>query len=137
MIALQGRGVQPAPAEVRSDIEKTAVGQQEARDQEGSTVSPDERISCEQLRQAGNGHWFACDELNGQRQLRLKLVWFSKDGSQCLLVNNAGKEIAVLPVVVLAQNIAAGKARRIEPVARPFVDRAMESIFARLQASVT
>lgn len=134
-IALQNRATQPAPAEVRKEIESTAVGHEEAIERDIQPKTPEEQELVEKLRIVEFGTWVDFDELNGARNQRLKIAWYNAKTSQYMLVNRAGKQAAVLSAVEIARYMLSKNARIISGIAKPFFERALENIFSRLQAS--
>jgi hypothetical protein len=133
LIALQNRTTQGAPAEVRQEIEATAVGQAEASEQEPLPATPAESEGLEKLHQMACGTWLDFAELDGQRNQRLKIGWFNDQASHYLLVNRAGKQAAILGAMDIARHLMSGNARVTSGTTKPFFDRAMEHIFSRLQ----
>lgn len=134
-IALQNRVTQAAPAEVREEIESTAVGHEEAHAVEELPQTPEERELVEKLRMVEFGTWMEFDELDNQRQQRVKIAWFNSKTLQYMLVNRAGKQAAVMSAVEISRHLLSKNARMISGTAKPFFERALENIFARLQAN--
>ena len=134
-IALQNRATQPAPAEVRQEIEATAVGHEEAAERDMQPKTPEEQELVEKLKIVEFGTWIDFDELASLRNQRLKIAWYNAKTSQYMLVNRAGKQAAVLNAVEIARHMLAKNARIISGTAKPFFERALENIFSRLQAN--
>lgn len=133
-ISLQNRTTQAAPAAVRDEIESTAVGHEEAHAVQLQPQTPEERELVEKLRMVEFGTWMEFDELDNQRNQRVKIAWFNSKTLQYMLVNRAGKQAAVLSAVEIARHMLSKNARMISGTAKPFFERALENIFARLQA---
>jgi len=134
-ISLQNRATQAASAGVREEIESTAVGHEEAHTVELLPQTPEERELVEKLRMVEFGTWMEFDELDNQRNQRVKIAWFNSKTLQYMLVNRAGKQAAVLSAVEIARHMLSKNARMISGTAKPFFERALENIFARLQAN--
>jgi len=134
-ISLQNRATQAAPAAVRDEIESTAVGHEEAHAVQLQPQTPEERELVEKLRMVEFGTWMEFDDLDNQRNQRVKIAWFNSKTLQYMLVNRAGKQAAVLSAVEIARHMLSKNARMISGTAKPFFERALENIFARLQAN--
>jgi len=134
-ISLQNRATQAAPTAVRDEIESTAVGHEEAHAVQLQPQTPEERELVEKLRMVEFGTWMEFDELDNQRNQRVKVAWFNSKTLQYMLVNRAGKQAAVLSAVEIARHMLSKNARMISGTAKPFFERALENIFARLQAN--
>ena len=134
-ISLQNRATQAAPAAVRNEIESTAVGHEEAHAEQLQPQTPEERELVDKLRMVEFGTWMEFDELDNQRNQRVKIAWFNSKTLQYMLVNRAGKQAAVLSAVEIARHMLSKNARMISGTAKPFFERALENIFARLQAN--
>jgi len=134
-IALQNRATQPAPAELRKEIEASAVGHDEALEKDIHPKTPEEHELVEKLKIVEFGTWMDFDELGDLRNQRLKIAWYNAKTSQYMLVNRAGKQAAVLSAVEIARHMLSKNARIISGTAKPFFERALENIFSRLQAN--
>lgn len=136
IIALQNKQAQPAAAEVRKEIEATAVGHEEARQLDVQPQTPAEHELVEKLRMVEFGTWMDFDELNGQTQVRAKIAWFNPKTLQYMLVNRSGKQIALMSALELARHMLSRNGRIINGIAKPFFERALENIFERMKTEV-
>ncbi len=136
MIALNGKLAQPATPDVKQEIQATAVGEEEVKQEESiENISAEEQELVEKLRMVEFGTWVEFDELEGQRNQRLKIAWFNGRTMHYMLVNRAGKQVAMCSGIEMARHMLAGNARIISGTTKPFFERALENIFARLHSS--
>ncbi len=126
-LALQSKKAEPAPAPMRSKLERIAA--EKAGNKEFSPVdcSPEEAQMVESLKMIEFGTWF---EFAGGR--RLKVAWYNARTSHYMLVDQMGKRVDMMSGLTMARQMIAGEAKIISGSSKPFFERALENIFQKL-----
>ncbi|HYE36189.1 DUF1631 domain-containing protein [Methylocaldum sp.] len=131
------REIRPAPPEVQADkalwddVEVPAATELPLL----KNSSPELAEIVSQLKAAKLGTWFEFTHPEKRTRQRGKLSWFSPKTSYYIFVDQAGIQVAVKSLRILAKEIAKGETR-ILPIARkPFIDRALETVYSLLKQS--
>lgn len=137
MISLENMIAEPATAEKRAEME--AAASQEAGIQEEkheALLSSAEQELVDKLRTVEFGTWLEFDELDELQNQRVKIAWFNARTSRYMLIDRSGKQIAMKSGAEIARLMLTSKARVVAGSAKPFFERALENIFARLKAAM-
>ena len=134
-----------ALADPEADIAAAEQAQAEQTDQDDEPVKPVEAptLSSEEERMLENlgtlefDTWFEFSETGGVRKHRWKLAWYSKISSNYMFVDAVGVKAAELTRQELARQLCTGQARILHLEAKPFLDRALESILGWLGKNKT
>lgn len=102
------------------------------RERQTRPVSPEMENLLDRLRKIKLGTWFEFEDPKTSAPIRAKLSWYSPKTSYYIFVNQAGIQVAVRPLKKLAKEILEGKAKQLELDRRPFVERALNRIYALL-----
>ncbi len=132
-LALNSKQPEPAPADLRSKLEKMAAEKAGNHDLEKvEAYTDEEKKVVEHLQMIEYGTWF---EFEGGR--RLKVAWFNRRTMHYMLVDQMGKKVATMSGPELAREIIARKARILSGSSKPFFERALENIFQNLSNKET
>jgi hypothetical protein len=117
--------------EVIERIEQDTVEREEAvKTPDWSTLTHEEKEIIEKLRLIEFGTWFEFRQADDPDQSqKLKVAWYDPDHLSYLLVNSAGKQVSVMSAVELAKQILSRSASIVAGSAKPFFQRALESIY--------
>lgn len=129
-MAQQNERAEPAPAPMRDKLEKIAAekaGQTEA--DLAADISAEEQKMVESLQMVEFGTWF---EFEGGK--RLKIAWHNKRTSHYMLVDQMGKQVAMMSGIEIARAMISKQAKIIAGSSKPFFERALENIFQKLNA---
>jgi hypothetical protein len=138
VIALKNKLAQPAPENIREEIEATAVGKTEAEEieeLESIEISKDEQSIIDKLKMVEFGTWIAFGEFQELQNPRLKIAWFNSKTSRYMLVDRAGKQVATVTALEIARHMLNKNAEIVSGTSKPFFERALENIFKRLHSS--
>lgn len=135
LLALQNLFAEPLAAEKRAEMEADAGSGLDPEIPDPDKVTESEREMVEKLRMVEFGTWMEFDELDQHRNLRAKIAWFNSTTSRYMLVDRSGKQIAMKSGLELARLILASQARMIAGSTKPFFERALENILARLKTA--
>lgn len=121
--------VEPAPAPMRSKLEK--IAEEKAGKVAGKSIdfSEEEQKMVERLRMIEFGTWFEFED--GKR---LKVAWFNARTSNYMMVDQMGKKVDMLSGLDLARAMLQKRAKIIAGSSKPFFERALENIFQKLNA---
>jgi hypothetical protein len=136
MLALQNLVTESVAPEKRAEIEADAVaelGEEPLPDL--SDITEAEQDLVDKLRTIEFGTWMEFDELDQSRNVRAKVAWYNARTSRYMLVDRSGKQLAVKSGLDMARLILAGHARMIAGSTKPFFERALDNILARLKVS--
>ena len=137
MLALQNQvaePVEPARREVmEADALKDIGGVDNSLDE---NITSDEAELVEKLRTIEFGTWMEFDQLDELHNQRLKVAWFNAQTSRYMLVDRSGKQIATKSGLDIARIMLASQARMLSGSSKPFFERALENIFARLKLAM-
>ncbi len=138
MLALQNLIAEPAAAEKRAELEGEAMKQAGTSDvvEPEAILTSAEAELVEKLRTIEFGTWMEFDQLDALHNQRVKVAWFNARTSRYMLVDRTGKQVAMKTGAEIARMMLASQARMIAGSAKPFFERAMENIFARLKAAM-
>lgn len=137
MLSLENMAAEPAAPEKRAEMESQAVqdvGGQEDEQQE--ILSQAEAELVEKLRTIEFGTWIEFDQIDEHVNQHLKVAWFNARTSRYVLIDRSGKQAATKTGAEIARLMLAGHARIAAGSAKPFFDRALENILARMSAAV-
>ncbi|TNF34973.1 MAG: DUF1631 domain-containing protein [Gammaproteobacteria bacterium] len=135
-LALQSQAVEVAEPAQREQMEAEVTEQLGGDEPDPALLSQAEQDLVEKLRLMEYGTWFEFDELDDYHFIRAKVSWFNASTSRYLLVDLSGKQLAMKGGLDIARLVLAGKARMISGSAKPFFERALENILARLRDSM-
>lgn len=135
-LALQSQAVELAEPAQREQMEAEVTEQLGGDEPDPALLSQAEQDLVEKLRLMEYGTWFEFDELDDYHFIRAKVSWFNASTSRYLLVDLSGKQLAMKGGLDIARLVLAGKARMISGSAKPFFERALENILARLRDSM-
>ena len=137
MLALQNLIAEPAAPEKRAEMESDAMKETGAPEPtDASDISNAEAELVEKLRTVEFGTWMEFDVLDNLHNQRVKIAWFNARTSRYMLVDRSGKQIATKTGAEIARMMLASQARMIAGSAKPFFERALENIFARLKSAM-
>ena len=127
--ALQRETVEPAPAPMRTKLEKIAEEKAGKVQAQAIDFSEEEQKMVERLRMIEFGTWFEFED--GKR---LKVAWFNARTSNYMMVDQMGKKVDMLSGLDLARAMLEKRAKIIAGSSKPFFERALENIFQQLNA---
>jgi hypothetical protein len=128
-MAQQSKKAEPAPAPMRDKLEKIAAEKAGHTVVEETDISKEEAKIVENLKLIEFGTWF---EFEGGR--RLKIAWYNARTSHYMLVDQMGKQVAMMSGLEIAREMIAKRAKIIAGSSKPFFERALENIFQKLNA---
>lgn len=128
-LALQRKKAEPAPAPMRDKLEKIAAEKAGQVSHLSMDISAEEQKVVENLKLIEFGTWF---EFEGGK--RLKIAWYNSRTSHYMLVDQMGKQVAMMSGVEIAREMIAKRAKIIAGSSKPFFERALENIFQKLNA---
>ncbi|WP_022948907.1 DUF1631 domain-containing protein [Methylohalobius crimeensis] len=102
------------------------------RNASSNESSPDLEGLTRRLRKLKLGTWFEFEDAETGRPFRAKLSWYSPKTGYTIFVNQAGVQVAVKSLTKLAEEMLACQTRQLEWDKRPFVERAIQRIYALL-----
>lgn len=126
-MARMQKQVEPAPSDVRSELEKTAEQKAGVILEPESQLSAEEEKMVERLRMIEFGTWFEFED--GKR---LKVAWFNARTSNYMMVDQLGKKVDMLSGLELAKALLEKRTKIIAGSSKPFFERALENIFQKL-----
>ena len=127
-MALDSKKAQPAPAPMRSQLEKMAAEKAGRKNEAaGKAATEEEEKMVESLKMIEFGTWF---EFSGGK--RLKVAWCNARTSHYMLVNQVGRREQMISGLDLARKMIAKEAKVISGSSKPFFERALENIFHKL-----
>ncbi len=126
---MQRKNLEPAPAPMRSELERIAAEKAGANPDATDALTEEEARMVDNLKMIEFGTWFEFED-----NQRLKVAWYNNRTAHYMLVDQMGKRAAMMSGVDLARAMIAGKARVISGSSKPFFDRALENIFLKLNA---
>jgi hypothetical protein len=135
-LVLDSKPVEVAEPEQRIQMEAEVTEQLGGDEPDPEAWSAAERDLVEKLRLMEYGTWLEFDELDEHTNLRAKVSWFNAKTSRYMLVDLGGQQIAMKGGLDIARLMLLGKARMISGSAKPFFERALENILARLKATM-
>lgn len=128
-MAQQNQRAEPAPAPMRDKLEKIAAEKAGQAPEEQTDISAEEQKVVENLRMVEFGTWF---EFEGGK--RLKIAWHNTRTSHYMLVDQMGKQVAMMSGLEIARAMISKRAKIIAGSSKPFFERALENIFQKLNA---
>lgn len=136
MLVLQNLVAEPATPEKRAEMEaEVSQGlEEEAIDIE--SLSTDEKEMMDTLSHVAFGTWIEFDQLDNYENLRARIAWFNAKTSHYMLVDRTGKQVAMKSGLEISRMLLTSQARMLADSGKPFFERALESVFARLKAAV-
>lgn len=126
-LAVQSKRADPAPANIRDQLERIAAEKAGTRDKYDNQCSPEEEHMVESLKMIEFGTWFEFD--TGKR---LKVAWYNARTSHYMLVDQMGKRVDMMSGLSLARQMISGSTKIISGSSKPFFERALENIFQKL-----
>lgn len=137
MLALQNLETEPVAAERRAEMEAEVGEGLEQEVVDLDAFSEEEREVIENLRDIEFGTWIEFDQLDQYTNMCAKVAWFNSKTSRYMLVDRSGKQIAMKSGIEIARMILGSQARMLAGSGKPFFERALENIFARLKSAVS
>ncbi len=137
MLVLQSLVAEPATAEKRAEMEAEASADLEEELIDIESLSPDEREMLDTLSHVAFGTWIEFDRLDSYENLRARIAWFNAKTSHYMLVDRSGKQVAMKSGLEISRMLLTSQARMLADSGKPFFERALENVFARLKAAVT
>lgn len=137
MLVLQSLVAEPATAEERAEMEAEASADLEEELIDIESLSPDEREMLNTLSHVAFGTWIEFDRLDSYENLRARIAWFNAKTSHYMLVDRSGKQVAMKSGLEISRMLLTSQARMLADSGKPFFERALENVFARLKAAVT
>ncbi|MCC7517119.1 MAG: DUF1631 domain-containing protein [Pseudomonadales bacterium] len=139
MLVLQNMVAEPAPAEKRAEMVAAVSAdlQEEVEVVDPSGLSADEKSMLDTLSHVAIGTWLEFDHLDEQENVRARIAWFNARTSHYMLVDRGGKQVAVKSGLEIARMLLGSQARMLVDSGKPFFERALENIVARLKAVLT
>lgn len=128
-MALQRRKADPAPPPMRDKLEKIAAEKAGQPVSEPMDISAEEKKVVENLKLIEFGTWFEFED--GKR---VKIAWYNARTSHYMLVDQMGKQVAMMAGLEIAREMIAKRAKIIAGSSKPFFERALENIFQKLNA---
>ena len=128
-MAQQNKKAEPAPAPMRDKLEKIAAEKVGPIEEVETDLSREEEKVVESLKMIEFGTWF---EFEGGK--RLKVAWRNPRTSHYMLVDQMGKQVAMMSGLDIAREMIAKRAKTIAGSSKPFFERALENIFQKLNA---
>lgn len=127
----------PAPPEVQAEKALWEdIGVAESHELgAGMDVPPELVAAITTLKSVKLGTWFEFAQIGKKTKLRGKLSWYSNKTGFYIFVDQGGLQVAVKSLKVLSRDLAKGDAKIITLAKKPFVDRALESLFSILKQS--
>ena len=117
---------------------ETTVREQITLAPKESEMTEAEREIVDKLRLIEFGTWFEFQkEDNPDESQKLKVAWYNTENLSYLMVNAAGKQVSVLTALDLARQMIGQSARIIAGSAKPFFERALESIYENMAETVS
>ena len=126
-MALQSKKVEPAPAPMRSQLEKIAAEKAGHEERQETKMTEEEASFVENLKMIEFGTW-----LEFKDGKRLKIAWCNSRTSHYMLVNQMGKREQMISGIDLARQMMQKDAKIISGSSKPFFERALENIFDKL-----
>ncbi len=136
LLALQNLSAEPIAAEKLEELETEASADLDQETPDVGEMDATERELVEKLRLIEFGTWMEFDTLDHHHNLRAKIAWFNAHTSRYMLVDRSGKQVAMKSGLDIARLILSHQARIIAGASKPFFERALENIFARLKSAV-
>jgi hypothetical protein len=137
MLVLQSLVAEPATPEKRAEMEAEASADLEEELIDVESLSPDEREMLDTLSHVAFGTWIEFDRLDSYENLRARIAWFNAKTSHYMLVDRSGKQVAMKSGLEISRMLLTSQARMLADSGKPFFERALENVFARLKAAVT
>lgn len=124
--------VAPAAPSLRSKLEalsnsKNARLSSSNQDQEAVDLTLEERRLVESLKMVEFGTWVEYSE--GRR---VKIAWFNQNTHEYMLIDQAGKKVAMKTDLELAREMISRKVKIISGSTKSFFERALEGIYSKL-----
>jgi len=120
--------------EIRDMQEQTGAREIVVAPPDPLSMTDDERELVDKLRMIEFGTWFEFESDASEEPQKLKVAWFSKENLSYLFVNAAGKQVSMLTAIEISRQMLNKTARIIAGSAKPFLERALESIYQRMAA---
>jgi hypothetical protein len=137
MMALQNLDVESLSAERRMEIEKEAGASLEATtDVDSCSLSIAEKEILDTISHADFSGWIEFDFIEQQTNLRARIAWANRETLRYMLVDRTGKPVAMKNGRDIARMILASKARIVVDTGKPFFEQVLETVYARLGASL-
>ncbi|HSC75847.1 MAG TPA: DUF1631 family protein [Pseudomonadales bacterium] len=136
MLVLQSLVAEPATAEKRAEMEAEVSVDLEQEDIDMESLSSDEKEMMNTLSRVAFGTWIEFDHLDNYENLRARIAWFNAKTSHYMLVDRTGKQVAMKSGLEISRMILTSQARMLADSGKPFFERALENVFARLKAVV-
>jgi len=127
--AINNKSTIPASSEVREKIEKKAALNLGNIKIYSQPESQEEARMMDNLKYLEYGSWF---ELDGVR--RVKLAWFNRRMDTYLFVDQTGRKVEMVTSIDMVKGLINKKIQLIPGSAKPFFERALESIYSQLNA---
>lgn len=137
MLALQNLETEPVAAERRAEMEAEVGEGLEQEVVDLDAFSEEEREVIENLRDIEFGTWIEFDQLDQYTNMCAKVAWFNSKTSRYMLVDRSGKQVAMKSGIEIARMILGSQARMLAGSGKPFFERALENIFARLKSAIS
>jgi hypothetical protein len=137
MLVLQNLVAEPATAEKRAEMEAEASADLDEESIDLASLSPDEKDMMDTLSHVAFGTWIEFDRLDNFENLRARIAWFNAKTSHYMLVDRSGKQVAMKSGLEISRMILSSQARMLADSGKPFFERALENVFARLKAAMS
>lgn len=128
-MAQQSKVAEPAPGPMRDKLEKIAAEKAGQVLDAPTDISQEEAKIVENLKLVEFGTWFEFED--GKR---LKIAWYNARTSHYMLVDQMGKQVAMMSGLEIAREMIAKRTKIIAGSSKPFFERALENIFQKLNA---
>jgi hypothetical protein len=137
MLVLQNLIAEPAAPALRAEMEAEVSADLQSVVVNSAAMSAEERSMLDTLSHVAIGTWLEFDHLDNNDDVRAKIAWFNERTSHFMLVDRGGKQVAIKSGLEISRMILASQARILVDSGKPFFERALENVFARLKSIIT
>jgi len=123
--------------EIKKMKKDTAKRESVAAPPDLKLMTDDEKNLVEKLKLIEFGTWFEIQDLQSKEAKKLKLAWFNNQDLSYLFVNAAGNKESTMTALEIARLMLANLARIVAGSAKPFFERALETIYSNMSRKVT